>query len=300
MKLSVVIPVRNRPDQIRRCLAGVLGGAFPADRFEVLVVDNGSTDSTARVAEEAGARVLSEPAPNRCRARNLGAREARGRWVAFLDSDCVPDPDWLEMLARAIDKVAPEEPVALLAGLVRPAAPQTPVEAYIARRRWIDQEKFLSPGRRFSPPFAATANLAVRRDVWLELGGLDPELAVAGEDADFCWRAARAGWRILYVPEAAVTHHHRATLGGLWRQAYHYGIGQADLFAQWRGEWGARVWIEPKHYVWALKALLKTPVSFALSRGPLERREPFYDFLSNLALVAGRIAGGLRHRALIL
>lgn len=300
MDYSVVIPVRNRPEEIRRCLAGVFAGTLPRERYEVLVVDNGSTDQTARIAAEAGARVISEPVPNRCRARNRGAREAQGRWIAFLDSDCVPEPGWLTELDQTIGALGQGERVAAIAGDIRPALPRTPVEDYIARRRWIDQEKFLTPGRRFAPPFAATANLAVRRDVYLQLEGLDPELSVAGEDADWCWRAAREGWQVRHAPQAAVTHYHRATLGGLWRQAYHYGIGNADLFAKWREAWQAATWIEPCHYAWALKALIKTPFSFVFGRTPLDKREAFYDFLANTAMALGRLRGAFRHRLLIL
>jgi GT2 family glycosyltransferase len=332
---SVIIPVRNRPGQLRRCLEGIVANSFVRERgddCEIIVVDNGSTDETPAVAAAfAGVRVVSEPIPNRCRARNRGAAEARGAWLVFIDSDCVAAPDWLARLAEAdldydhdyehehehehehethrLESLChnkksragcPCHKVGLLAGAVLPAPPASPVEDFIARRRWIDQEKFLEPGRRFSPPFAATANLAVRRDVYLALGGLDPALDVAGEDADFCWRAARAGWRIEYVAGAAVTHEHRSTLGGLWRQAYHYGIGNADLFAKWRGEWGARAWLEPCHVVWAMKGLLKAPVRLVVGRDPLARHEPFYDFLANTAMAAGRLRGGLRHRLLIL
>lgn len=310
MLLSVIIPVRNRPDQLRRCLAGILANTLPRERYEILVVDNGSTDATPAVAAEfPGVRVASEPVPNRCRARNRGAAEAHAPWLLFIDSDCIPDPDWLARYETAIhdlsansDRGKNEDPgkIALLAGTIRPAPPQSPVEDFIARRGWIDQEKFLTPGRRFSPPFAATANLAVRADVYRDLGGLDPALAVAGEDADFCWRAARAGWTIRFVPEAAVTHFHRSTLGGLWRQAYHYGIGNAELFAKWRADWGARAWLEPCHYVWALKGALKAPLRLVAGRDPLARREPFYDFLANLAMAAGRVRGAIKHRTPIL
>lgn len=306
MELSVAIPVRNRPAELRRCLEGLAAQDFAPEWYEVIVVDNGSTDDTARVAQECGARsglalrVVSEPEPNRCRARNRGAAEARAPWVAFLDSDCVPEPGWLCELAQTIRNLNPEERVAAIAGPVHAAPPVTTVEAYIARRRWIDQEKFLTPGRRFSPPFAATANLAVRRDVYLELGGLDPELHVAGEDADWCWRAATAGWSLAYAQAAAVVHTHRATLGGLWRQSYHYGIGNAELFAKWRAAWGARVWIEPRTILWAAKALLKTPYGFLAGRTPLDRREAFYDFVANTAMVLGRMRGGLKRRVWVL
>ncbi|MCE5230357.1 glycosyltransferase [bacterium] len=300
MDLSVVIPVRNRPDGIRRAIEAVLRGGFDRSRFEFIVIDNGSTDDTARVAAAAGARVISEPVPNRCRARNRGAEAASGRWLAFIDSDCVPEPGWLTSLSRAIADADPHPKRALIAGPVLPAPPSSPVEAYIAKRRWVDQEKFLTPGRRFSPPFAATANLAIRRDVYLHLGGLDPDLATAGEDADFCWRAAEAGYELHYEPNASIVHYHRATLSGLCRQSYEYGIGNAELFARWKTKWDARAWIEPRRYAWAIKALVKTPFAFVLHADPLARREPFYDFLANTAMALGRLRGAIRHRTLII
>ena len=300
MEFSVIIPVLNRPAALRAAIRGVRANDYPADSHELIVVDNGSTDDTARVARNLRAHVISEPRPNRCRARNRGASEAQGAWLVFIDSDCVPAPDWLARLHETIATLRPDEPVGLIAGAVQAAAPENPVEAYIEKRRWIDQEKFLAPGRRFSPPFAATANLAIRRDLYLELGGLDQDLHHSGEDADFCWRAAAAGWRIRYEPRCVVVHHHRATLGALCAQAYHYGRGQADLFAKWRGAWRAGSWIESCHYVWALKGLCKSPLGLAWGRTPLARREPFYDFLANSALALGRLRGGLHHRLPIL
>lgn len=300
MEISVVIPVRNRPEGIRRAIDGVLDCKLPHVQFELIVVDNGSTDETARVAAEAGARVISEPAPNRCRARNRGADAAQGKWLAFIDSDCVPEPGWLAALMRATNDAESHPRRALIAGPVLPAPPTSLVDEYIARRRWVDQEKFLTPGRRYSPPFAATANLAVRRDVYLGLGGLDPELATAGEDADFCWRAAEAGWELFYEPAADVVHYHRSTIGGLWRQSRDYGIGNAELFARWKEKWGASAWIEPRRYAWALKALVKTPFALAFASNPLARREPLYDFLANTAMALGRLQGGLRRRTFVI
>src|SRR5690348_486485 len=125
MEFSVVIPVRNRPEALRQALRALLAGAPPAAPFEVIVVDNGSTDDTPRVAEECGARLLREPIPNRCRARNLGVAEARGRWVVFLDSDCVPQPDWLQKFAAAVAAQQTDEGIAMIAGAILAAPPRT-------------------------------------------------------------------------------------------------------------------------------------------------------------------------------
>lgn len=300
MEITVIIAVRNRPGPLDRCLAALRKQTLPPDRWETIVVDNGSTDATPRVAAQYGARVIEEPQPNRCRARNTGVRHARTPWVAFTDSDCEPQPGWLTSLLQTIETFPEGSPVAALAGRIDPATPVTPAEAYIARHRWVDQAKFLAPGRSFSPPFAATANLAVRRDVFVELGGLDPALATAGEDADWCWRAREAGYQIQYQPEAVVLHRHRASTGAMWRQAYRYGVGNAELFAKWRTKWGAHRWVEPRHPAWALKALVKTPWCLVTGRDPLERRMAWFDCLANTAMTLGRMRGGLRHRVLVI
>jgi GT2 family glycosyltransferase len=301
MQFSVIIPVRDRAEAIVRCVRSVYASRFSPTDYEVLVVDNGSSDESGRRAAKAGARTLSLSEPNRSEARNAGARVARGRWLVFTDSDCEVAPEWLAALAEAAAAAdaQPDARVGMLAGLIESAPPETPVEAYIARRGWIDQEKFLAPGRRFSPPFAATANLAVRREVFDAIGGFDPALANAGQDADWCWRAARAGWSIRWTPAARVVHRHRATLGDALRQAYRYGRGNAALFAKHRNAFGARVWFDPRHAVWAARGFLVAPIHAVTGRTPLDRRLGLYDGLTNAAQAAGRLRGAVEHRVLM-
>lgn len=303
MDFSIVIPVRNRPREIVACVAACYAQSHPATRYEVIVVDNGSTDQTAREAARAGARLISEAEPNRCLARNAGARIVRGRWIVFTDSDCIPAPDWLENLAVEIARPPGGPAPGIIAGRIDPAPPRNAVQAYIAARRWIDQEKFLNPAQRlsprFSPPFASAANLAVRRDVFESVGGFDPALAVAAEDADWCIRAADAGWTIRYAPGAAVLHEHRSDPASMLRQAYDYGIGEAELFAKHRERWGAEEWTERVRYVWAAKGLLRAPLDLIAPRGPAANRNHtrlfgWYDFRANLAHARGRREAGRR------
>ena len=296
MHLTVVIAVRDRRAELARCLAAIAPQAGPD--CEIIVVDNGSSEPMIALPD--CARLLTLGAGNRCAARNAGAEAAAGAWVAFTDSDCVPESGWIAALQSAARAAEGEAGVFGIAGEIVDAPATNTVEAFIARRRWIDNAKFLQPGRRFAPPFAATANLMVRRAEYLRLGGLDEQLAAAGEDADLCWRAAGAGGRVAYCADARVVHHHRSTLGGLWRQAYAYGYGNAELFARWRGEWGARCWIEPRLYAWAAKGFLKWPWRMMTGTCPAEKMEPFYDGVANIAMIAGRIAGGVRHGVLVL
>ena len=90
--ISVIIPVWNSPDLLAKCLAALAVQSYPRERYEVLVVDNGSTDSTAAVARNYPfVTLLSEPVPGAYRARNRGLAAARGEYVAFTDADCIPD-----------------------------------------------------------------------------------------------------------------------------------------------------------------------------------------------------------------
>lgn len=300
MKLSVVIPVYNRAQEVRRCVEGVFACEFPADQYEVIVVDNGSTDGSGEAALAAGARVVHEARPNRCIARNRGAQEARAAWVAFIDSDCTPDRGWLGALMRKIDGFSTNHAVAAIAGRIQDAPPRNTVEEFITRRGWFDQTKYLNQHRPFALPFALTANLCVHRERYLELGGLDAGLPYPGEDADWCWRAADAGFELAYAPDAVVVHYHRSSVRSMWVQSCHWGIGQADLFAKWQARWPRRIWIEPDYYIWAGKALVKTPWRWVSGRDRFARREPFYDFVANTGMIWGRVWGGLRRRKMVL
>jgi GT2 family glycosyltransferase len=182
-----------------------------------------------------------------------------------------------------------------MAGAVCSAPPSTAVEAYIAARGWLDQEKFLTRGGGARGlPFAATANLVIRRDVFEAVGPFDPGLKTAGEDADWCWRAAELGHAIEYVPDATVLHRHRADLRGMLRQAYHYGLGNADLFAKHRGEWGMERSIEWRWWIWSAKGLARWPWDALTGRTRAERLFGLYDFLANAAQGWGRWRGGRR------
>lgn len=299
MDYSVIVPVYNRAGEIGRCVEAIIAGIFPRERYEVIVVDNGSTDGSDTVATEAGAKVLRLEAPNRCRARNLGAEQARGRWLVFTDSDCAPASDWLAKLDAQIQSLPENSDVVAVAGAIRSAPATTHVEAYIDFRLILDQEKFLTPGRRFSPPFAATANLAIDRERFLASGGFDPGMP-PGEDAELCWRLTESGGQIDFVPAAVVVHHHRATLRGLWRQSFGYGVSHARQFAKWRTRWGARVWIEPHRYVWCLKGILKAPWCCLTGKTPLERRMGFYDAVANAGLICGRLRGSIQQRVFVI
>ena len=207
--ISVVIPVWNSPDMIARCLAAIEAQTYPRDRYEVLVVDNGSTDSTADVARSYPcATVLSEPIPGSYCARNRGLRSARGEYIAFTDADCLPDGEWLAAGARA---AARYPSAGVLAGHVDLFRADSSGSAACEKYEYafeFDQAKNVRHG------VCVTANWMSPRATLLQFDGFDEGLK-SGGDWHLCGRIHAAGHPIIYVPEMRVSHPVRGSLAQL-------------------------------------------------------------------------------------
>ena len=235
-KVSVVVPVLNGERTLGGCLTSILRTDYPADRREVIVVDNGSSDATRTILDRFPVRVLSEPRRGPANARNRGIGAATGEIVAFTDADCVASRGWLRELVRAFDVRG----AAGVAGEIFPFPPATAAERYAARIRHLSPERYL---RRATFPFAVTANLSFRRAVFERVGRFDADSPRGGESTDFCTRFSRATGEQLYLARAAVVfHRHRRTGWELFRQHWGYGRGHAYLYIKYRDEipWGWR------------------------------------------------------------
>jgi len=225
--VTIVIPVRDRAVQLERLLAR-LRAAPETSQLPVLVVDDGSVGpaAVAAVARHHGARLLVHP-DNRgpAAARNTGLRLAATSYIAFCDSDVLPETGWLSPLLAQFSDPA----VAL-------AAPRV-VTASGAAPGWLDRyERVRSPldmGDREAPiiplsslAYVPGAAMVVRKTAIGD--GFAAELRF-GEDVDLCLRLHRAGWRLRFVPAAKVTHQPRSHLGGWLAQRARYGTSAADL-----------------------------------------------------------------------
>lgn len=225
LTVSVVIPARDDAEGIGRCVAAVLAQDTPPD--QVVVVDNGSTDRTAEVATRAGATVISEPRPGSYIARNSGVRVTASEIVAFTDADCSPTSTWLTHLLEPFADAG----VGGVSGVVLPSEVRTAPQRWALQRRLLDQET--SHHHPFLP-FAATANVAYRREVWERLGGFDERMH-SGGDVDFAWRMQdQLRLRLVYRSDAAVEHRQRATTKALLQQQRRYGEGHTLLQERWR------------------------------------------------------------------
>ncbi len=216
--VSIVVPVRNGEAVLADCVRSLLALDYPAERREIIVVDNSSTDSTASVATSFPVTYLLEERVGRAYARNRGVEESRGELVALLDADCIASPEWLRHLASGFE----DNGVDGVAGEIVPYAPTTPAERYMARK----QPRWQLPAHTHERPFAVTANVAYRMSVFEQIGLFDP-LFVTSEDVDLSYRFFNAGLRLAYAEKALAYHRDRASARELFRQQYGLGYGRA-------------------------------------------------------------------------
>lgn len=301
--ISVVVPTRNRRHLLRDTLDGLRAQDLPAGDYEIIVVDNasddGTTDLLAATAEQArtaftGARLHRDCGP--AVARNVGITLARGRVVAFTDSDCVPAPGWLRGCLRALDGGAG---IAQGQTLAHPGQRQPLFNHFIETRR-LDGS--------FS-----TSNVCYRREALLAAGGFDPACRY-WEDVDLGWRVRRLGWEVRFEPAALV--HHQVLRLSAWewvsqpRRFYNWPA-KAARYPEFRRHLFLRLWAQPSHALfdafaagmvlapWRRRALLLTLpylAAFAVRRRLAGRWPPLkalahfaYDCVAFSALVAGSI-----------
>ena len=206
--VSVIVPVYNDTDRLKKCLEQLESQPYPTQSYEVIVVDNASDESPATAAEPyAHARLIGETKPGSYAARNAALDQAKGDFLAFTDSDCLPYPDWLAQGVKALMRM---EGYGVVAGHVeinfRRLGKPNWVELYdsvtsLNQKRWAQHRHF-----------AATANAFTHKSVFDRIG-LFNEALKSGGDNEWGNRAAAAGYQIVYCPEAVVTHPARSRFG---------------------------------------------------------------------------------------
>ena len=248
--VSIIIPARGRPRQTRACVESLLALDYPANRLEIIIVDDASDPPLGAVLSGLPVRLMRcETNIGPSAARNLAAAEARGDLLAFIDNDCVADSGWLRALVAYLDDPA----VGIAGGRVVAPPPEGRIAAFEAVRSPLDMGATGGEvGSGEVVAYLPTCNLVVRREVLRRLGGFDVMMAL-GEDVDFVWRARDAGWRASYAPEGRVIHYHRVQLTTLLCRRMDYGSSEADL--QRRHPQGRRVMSLPLTALMFLVAL---------------------------------------------
>lgn len=241
--VSVVVTARNEARRLPELLAALAAQTLDDSRFEVVVVDDASTDDTAAVARRGGARVIGALSHRGLAAgRNLGIAAARAQIVALTDADCIPAPDWLELGVASFRRRRAD----ILAGGIHVDTGRRPtVAALVDAAIHLDQARYVARG------FGAGANLWLRRDLVLEQGGFDERIGTYGEEEELCQRAVAAGASLDYDPDVRVVHPARSSLRSLAAKGYGLGRGLAVHRRINRGTLGSypRLYRSPRYYV---------------------------------------------------
>jgi GT2 family glycosyltransferase len=223
-RVSVLVCSYNGAATIAETLTHATRLDYPD--YEVIVVDDGSTNGVAEIANRFPVRLIVQPNQGLSAARNAALHAATGDVVAYLDDDAYPDPHWLTYLVRTLlsgnyvgvggpNLACPED------GEVAECvahAPGGPTHVLLD-----DTVAEHIPG----------CNMAFFREPLLDINGFDPRFRIAGDDVDICWRLQEAGGVIAFAPTAQVWHHRRPTVRGFWKQQVNYGRAEADLERKW-------------------------------------------------------------------
>ena len=228
--VSVVVCTYNGGRTLRRTLTALAALDYP--RYEVIVVDDGSTDDSAAIAAASAARLISGPNRGLSHARNVGLRQAQGEIVAYLDDDAYPDHNWLRYLAHAFlttDHAGIGGP-----NLCPPDAGE--VAQCVSHSPGGPNHVLLSDTLAEHIP---GCNMAFRRQALLDVGGFDERFRIAGDDVDLCWRLQDLGQTIGFHPTAMVWHQPRSLLSAYLRQQRNYGRAEAMLETKWPGKYNS-------------------------------------------------------------
>lgn len=221
--ISVIVPAYNAADTLAACLDSLLHQSLPRERYEILVVNDGSLDRTAEVAEAyaaAGVRLISQQNQGAGGARNTGVAHAVGSLLLFTDSDCAPHPAWAETLVAAFDD--PEVVGVKGTYLTR----QRSLVARFVQAEYEDRYDRMRGLERIN--FVDTSSAAYRRQVFVENEGFDLSLRF-NEDQEFGFRLAEKGYKLVFAPGAHVYHRHDRDSLEYFERKFNIGVWKARI-----------------------------------------------------------------------
>jgi len=291
--VSIVTPAYNEGDNIRKCITSLLDQDFPHQDYEIIVVDNNSSDNTAEVIKGLDVTYAFEGKQGCGEARNCGIRQAKGDIIVLIDSDCIADPQWLGKMVRAFDDPA----IGCAAGEISIANRDNLSDLEI----FLLKEGFLSQKPHIEHPFlpyAATANAAYRKDVFDGIG-LFTEGMNSEEDADLTWRMQlETDYKVAYVPDALISHPYESSLRELFKQKRRHAFSSVNLHKIY-GQYQATNKKSTKELYWEYRSIVRRWIQLSMQefRGtsniPQEKK---YRLVIETANKVGLLQGSIKNR----
>ncbi|MEE9152272.1 MAG: glycosyltransferase [Thermoplasmata archaeon] len=223
-QISIVVAAYNSQDTIGACIKSLLDLDYPEK--EIIVVDDGSTDKTAEIASNYSVKVIRKEQGGVSSARNIGVETSKGEILAFTDGDCVVDMNWLKRLVEHFK----DEEVGGVGGRVIFLVGDALTTAIAIEY----EERFEKRGENTQS--IACINAAFRRHVFNEVGGFKRILGedVGGEDIEFSYRVKEAGYRLVYEPQAEVSHDHRTMASSFMKRNYRNAVVSVQNYIKYR------------------------------------------------------------------
>lgn len=226
MEFSIILPTYNRLSQLKLALLSIFKQDL--DDYEVIVVDDGSTDGTDLYLNSMATpqlKLIRQQNKGPAAARNAGIRLAQGKYIVFTDDDCMVPPNWLSSFKKYFESIA----VNIIGGAVTNSIKNN-IYSEVSQHVTNFFVEYLNRGRK-SSPFLTSNNIAYRADVLKKVGGFDERFRKAGgEERALNWKILSVGGKSVYAPEIVVEHGHVMDLSGFVRQQLNYGRGSFVLY----------------------------------------------------------------------
>ena len=276
---SVVVPTHNRRSQLFQCLEALQVLDYPADLYEVIVVNDGGERLTRMPPKNnrgVPINFMDTEKGGPAAARNIGAMQSHGEYVAFVDDDCCPAPGWLTAFSALLD----ENPRYLVGGKTLNGLPHNDCAT---ASQWVIDFVFAYYERKGNGRFFTSNNIALKKELFQEIGGFSELFTLAAaEDRDLCDRWTFRGHPMIFSPEAVVHHYHAMDVRRFIRKHFNYGCG-ARIYHRERERRGqVPIRVEPLSFYLKLMAL-------PYARYPLSRaiRLSWLMVISQVANAAG-------------
>jgi len=284
--VSIVVATFNRKDLVAKCLDSLFDQSYPKDRYEVIIINDGSIDGTEDVLKEytnmapCKFRWFTQKNSGQTVAFNLGIQNSRGDIVCITGDDCTAERDWIKNIVKCYDS----EEIGGVGGVIADSEPKTFIENYAKKINLHNQEKAINIS-------IIGGNSSFRKDVLDKVNGFDTFFRT-GQDTEISLRILLMGYKFKFAPDAVIHHKHKATLSGLLEQYSRYGGSYARLHKKYPKYFhpGRRIKVLSKRVV---KKLLIFPIKVlkAIYLGLGEGRPYFYEYIVDIATIISMMLG---------
>lgn len=279
--VSVIVPVYNAQNSIKECVDSILSLDYPNEKLEFIFVNNSSTDNTQGLLEEYNGRIriLYERKKGPAAARNKGILNSTGEIIAFTDSDCTVDKNWLKNIVNPLR----DERIGIVGGKILSKRPCNKIEEF--GELIHDHYRAINV---YKPPYAITMNWASRRSVLMDVGLFD-ESFTRCEDVDLSHKIMQADYRLLYEPDAIIYHSNEKTISGLFIEGLKHGFWSIKAHKKWN-DLISRIGHRRFNFE-TYKDLVKSLFNYIAGK---DRHHNMCNFFFNLGKKIGKIAGSFR------